>query len=75
MEIYVISTCTFYVQDDLIMAINFFQNTCNMHNIAYVWGWDMGYRQVSNIRLTLEGNKIVDHSDVGAAPTTSSFST
>ena len=39
------------------------------------------YRQVSNIRWTLVGNKIVDHSDVvgaspvGAAPTTSSFST
>ena len=39
------------------------------------------YSQVSDISLTLEGNKIVDHSDVveaspvGAAPTTSSFST
>ena len=39
------------------------------------------YRQVSNIRRTLVGNKIFDHSDVvrvsavGAAPTTSSFST
>ena len=39
------------------------------------------YRQVSNIRRTLVGIKIVDHSDVveaspvGAAPTTSSFST
>ena len=39
------------------------------------------YRQVSNISRTLAGNKIVDHSDVvgaspvGAAPTTSSFST
>ena len=39
------------------------------------------YRKVSNIRGTLIGNKIVDHSDVvgaspvGAAPTTSSFST
>ena len=39
------------------------------------------YRQVSYIRRTLVGNKIVDHSDVvgaspvGAAPTTSSFST
>ena len=39
------------------------------------------YRQVSNTRRTLVGNKIVDHSDVvgaspvGAAPTTSSFST
>ena len=39
------------------------------------------YHQVSNIRGTLVGNKIVDHSDVlgaaptGDAPTTSSFST
>ena len=38
------------------------------------------YRQVSNIRRTLVGNEIVDHSDVlgaspvGAAPTTSLFS-
>ena len=41
----------------------------------------LSYRQVSNIRRTLVGNKIVDHPDVvgaspvGAAPTTSSFST
>ena len=39
------------------------------------------YRQVSNISRTLVGNQIVGHSDVvgaspvGAAPTTSSFST
>ena len=39
------------------------------------------YRKTSNIRRTSAGNKIVDHSDVvgaspvGAAPTTSSFST
>ena len=39
------------------------------------------YHQVSNMRRTLVGNLIVDHSDVvgtspvGAAPTTSSFST
>ena len=39
------------------------------------------YRQTSNITPTLVGNEIVDHSDVvgaspvGAAPTTSSFST
>ena len=39
------------------------------------------YHKVSNIRRTLVGNKIFDHSDVvgaspaGAAPTTSSFST
>ena len=38
-------------------------------------------RKTSNIRRTLEGPKIVNHSDVvgaspvGAAPTTSSFST
>ena len=41
----------------------------------------MIYRRVSNIRRTLAGNQIVDHSDVvgaspvGAAPITSSFST
>ena len=39
------------------------------------------YRQVSDIRRILVGNSMVDHSDVvgaspvGAAPTTSSFST
>ena len=39
------------------------------------------YRQTSNVSYNLEGNKNVDHSDVvgaspvGAAPTTSSFST
>ena len=43
--------------------------------------WAMAYRQVSNIRRTLIGNKIVDNSEVvgaspvGAAPTTSSLST
>ena len=45
------------------------------------WQVYIMYRKVSNIRRTLAGNKIVDHSDVvgaspvGAAPTTSSFST
>ena len=40
----------------------------------------MKYRQTSNIRRTLVGNKIIDNSDVvgaspiGAAPNTSSFS-
>ena len=40
----------------------------------------INYRKTSNIRCTLVGNNIVDHSDVvgaspvGAAPTTSSFS-
>ena len=43
--------------------------------------FNQDYRQVSNIGRILVGNKIVDHSDVavaspvGAAPTTSSFST
>ena len=41
----------------------------------------LDYRKTSNISRTLLGNKIVDNSDVvgaspvGAAPTTSSFST
>ena len=49
----------------------------------YMWNDNkyLDYRQVSNIRRTLVGNKIVDHWDVvgaspvGASPTTSSFST
>ena len=42
--------------------------------------FELSYRQISNIKHTLIGNKIVDHSDVvrespvGAALTTSSFS-
>ena len=42
---------------------------------------DSAYRKISNISRTLVGNKIVDNSyvvgasPVGAAPTTSSFST
>ena len=41
----------------------------------------INYRQTSDVRRTLVGNKFVDHSDVvgaspvGAAPTTSSLST
>ena len=47
----------------------------------YIYIYVYIYRQVSNIRRTLAGNWIVDHSDVfgaspvGAAPTTSAFST
>ena len=43
--------------------------------------WFDSYRQTSNIRGTLESNEIVNNSDIvgaspiGAAPTTSSFST
>ena len=56
-----------------------FHGSCNETVEYRVSGIE--YRQVSNIRRTLIGNKIVDHSDavgaspVGAAPTTSSFST
>ena len=58
-----------------------------MRNISHITIWGqaafsvVNYRQVSIIRPTLIGNQIVDHSDVvgashvGAAPTTSSFST
>ena len=51
---------------------------------CFLWDWIgpcQEYRKISNISYTLIGNKIVDHSDVvgappvGAAPTTSSFST
>ena len=50
------------------------------HEVSFV-GSTCDYRKVSNIRRILADNKIVDHSDVvgaspvGAAPTTSSFST
>ena len=52
-------------------------NITTWHNVSVA----MIYRQVSNIRRTLVGNKIVDNSDVvgaspvGAAPTISSLST
>ena len=52
----------------------------HVNSSLYLFDYSM-YRQVSNTRRTLVGNQIVDHSDVvgaspvGAAPTTSSFST
>ena len=48
---------------------------------AYIVQGEIYYRKTSNISRTLVGNKTVDNSDVvgaspvGAAPTTSSFST
>ena len=45
------------------------------------YAFDLDYHQTSNIGRTWEGNEIADHSDVvgaspvGAAPTTSSYST
>ena len=50
-------------------------------NIQYLKMFSVNYCQISNIRRSLVANNIVDHSDVvgaspvGAAPTTSSFST
>ena len=61
--------------DDLIWYCSLILNT----TLRYVTA--IYYCQVSNIKHILVGNKIVDHSDivgalpVGAAPTTSSFST
>ena len=61
-----------------------------VNNKSQIMGWlkqaygpiyNNNYRKTSNISRTLVGNKIVDNSDVvgaspvGAAPTTSSFST
>ena len=56
-------------------------NYCHEGTLTNTWFLDTCYSQVSNIRRTLVGNKIVDNSDVvgaspvGAAPTTSSLST
>ena len=53
----------------------------NWYNTTMANKKQITYHQNSNVRRTLEGNKIVDHSDVvgtspvGAAPNTSSFST
>ena len=61
---------------------NAFENEiCEMASILSWAECVKEYRKTSNIRRTLVGNKFVDHSDVvgaspvGAAPTTSSFST
>ena len=49
--------------------------------MAFLWPRKITYRKTSNISRTFVGTKIVDYSDVvgaspvGAAPTTSSFST
>ena len=54
---------------------------CLAYTIILGWFTGLIYRKTSNISRTLVGNKIVDNSDVvgaspvGAAPTTSSFST
>ena len=66
--------------DDVIMKAVSMVEYWKLHK--YTWCQFIGaYRKTSNISRTLLGNKIVDNSDVvgaspvGAAPTTSSFST
>ena len=60
--------------------------TVNRYSVKCTYAYDrssknVAYRKTSSISRTLVGNKIVDNSDVvgaspvGAAPTTSSFST
>ena len=63
----------------IIISVN--DNKVRMEYLGHILSYQIYYRKISNIRRTLVGNKIVDHSDVvgaspvGAAPTTSSFST
>ena len=58
-----------------------FTLTISIFFVLFVPSGKYNYHQVSNIRRTLVGIEIVDHSDVvgaspvGAASTTSSFST
>ena len=58
-----------------------FKFSASNKQLLQVLGTEKYYRKTSNISRTLVGNKIVDNSDVvgaspvGAAPTTSSFST
>ena len=57
------------------IGAGFVQAQTSMTDTDNVCPYDSMYREVSNIWRTLVGNTIVDHSDVGAAPTTSSLST
>ena len=65
---------TFWVNCNKIQSVTIIQQ----YNTCYIGKY---YRKTSNINRTLVGNKIADNSDVvgaspvGAAPTTSSFST
>ena len=72
---WVLATQQYVLIDFMIIFHNF---TLSVYLNIYL---NCAYRQVFNISRTLVGNKIVDHADVvraipvGAAPTTSSFST
>ena len=71
----------FHETTALLAYIAITKNTVVLAQSSWEFAINSKYRQVSNIRRTLEGNQIVDHWDVvgaspvGAAPTTSSFST
>ena len=62
-------------------AVSSIQRKSITSSLASAYTQKLIYRKTSNIRCTLVGNKIVDHSDVvgalpvSAAPTTSSLST
>ena len=69
-----------FLEHDCSLISNLIRHIQNGH-LADIWDlWDL-WSKTSNISRTLVGNKIVDNSDVvgaspvGAAPTTSSFST
>ena len=72
--------CTSW-KDSIIESLNVVSVVNMKQWSTWFGGHCLNYRKTSNIRRTLVGNKIVDHSDVvsaspvGAAPTTSSFST
>ena len=60
----------FFISTSLELSL-----TVNNTTLKHMMG-DPQYTQTSNVRGTLGGNKIVDHSDVvGAAPAISSFLT
>ena len=78
------SRCREYLQGtfhNAVCGVNIDRRFCWFVMYSHFGIVGIDYRQVSNIRRNLVGNKIVDHSDgvgaspVGAAPTTSSFST
>ena len=69
-----------YLPYGTVAYVTVVYNSKDIHACTHLRVYSI-YRKVSNIRRTLEDNKIVDHSDVvgaspvGAAPTTSSLST
>ena len=76
-----ISATTMYISVDSSPRPAVYNGLLSIIHIISCYMKIDAYRQVSNIRRTLVGNEIVDHSDVvgsspvGAATTTSSFST